>query len=320
MSTPTEEMTVDFDAIDAEVARGKANGAEKTAAEDKTDPVVVETTETAAPAAAKQALTPEAGVEKLKKQLDEERALRVAAEQRERESANAEAEARGTVQTSHLEQIKSAIAQVTQSSDQLESKYAESAAAGDWVAAAKAQREMAANAAKLQQLEAGKTALEKAPKPQPRAPTDPVEAFCAQLSGPSAKWVRENREYVTDQHKHQQMLAAHQLAIARGIKADSPEYFSSIEKTLEIGAGAVVVPAGDDADDDPMAAAAATPVVPARRAPAAAPVSRSGNGTGSRANVVKLSPAQVEAARDSGMTVEEYAKQGVALRKEGKLQ
>jgi len=57
-----------------------------------------------------------------------------------------------------------------------------------------------------------------------------------------------------------------------------------------------------------------------RAAPAAAPVSRAGNGgNGSRPNVVKLTPAEVEMAGAMGMTPEEYARNKVALKKEGKL-
>ena len=54
-------------------------------------------------------------------------------------------------------------------------------------------------------------------------------------------------------------------------------------------------------------------------APPAAPVSRSGTGTGGRPNVVSLTRAEREAARDMGMTEQDYARNKVALIKEGKL-
>ena len=56
-----------------------------------------------------------------------------------------------------------------------------------------------------------------------------------------------------------------------------------------------------------------------RSAPPAAPVSRSGNGTGSSPNVVRLTSAEREIASMMGMTDKEYAKNKVALQKEGKL-
>ena len=322
MATSTEEITVDIDALDAEVARKAANGAESATKTTDQEPVTAELAVPETKPTPKQALTPEEGLQKLQKQLEEERSARQAAEQRANEAAQAEAKARTDVQTSQLDLIKGAIEQVTQQNDTLEASYADALAAQDWKAAAKAQRQMADNAAKLAQLESGKVALEKAPKPVPRAPADPVEQFCAQLSAPSAAWVRAHPEFVRDQHKNQQMLAAHQLAIARGYKADTPEYFGSIEKTLEIAPAVTKTATQDDEHDDPMADAA-KPVNGSGRtasaAPAAAPVSRGGNGNGSRPNVVKLSPAEVEIAQAMGMTAEEYARNKVALKKEGKL-
>ena len=54
-------------------------------------------------------------------------------------------------------------------------------------------------------------------------------------------------------------------------------------------------------------------------APPAAPVSRSGTGTGGRPNVVTLTRAEQEAARDMGMTPKEYAQNKVALIKSGRM-
>ena len=68
---------------------------------------------------------------------------------------------------------------------------------------------LAGNAAKLAQLEAGKNALEKAPKPVPRAPADPVEAYVAEVAPQwprSAQWLRSHPDFVTDKNKNQQML------------------------------------------------------------------------------------------------------------------
>ncbi len=320
MSTATEEVEIDIAALDAkaaEEAAKKANGG-KNGTDD--EPVKVETTDSEPKPVAKTIVTPEEGLEKLQKQLAEEKAARQAAEARANEAAQAEAKARTDVQTTQLDLVKGAIEQVTQANDALESKYADALAAQDWAGAAKAQREMANNAAKLTQLEAGKTALEKAPKIVPRAPADPVEQFCAQLSAPSATWVRAHPEFVRDGHKNRQMIAAHEIAIARGHKADTPEYFQSIEKTLDLTpAVARTESTKTEQDEDPMAEAA-KPVNGGRSAaPAAAPVSRGGNGTGSRSNVVKLTAAEVEMASNMGMSPEEYARNKILLKKEGKL-
>lgn len=314
MSATTEEISVDIEALDAAEA---AKAAEKAkTATDATDlaPASVEKTDTQPAQAEKPVVTAEEGIEKLQKQLDDERKARQAAEARANQAAHGEAKAREEVQTSQLDLIKGAIERVKGENDALEAQYEAAAVAQDWKATAKIQRQMAENGGRLAQLEAGKNALEKAPKPVPRVPDDPVEQFAGQLSAPSAAWVRAHPEFVRDKHKNQQMLAAHQLAIARGYSADTPEYFASIEKTLDL---APPVTTKAEPETDPMADAAKP--TNGGRAPAAAPVSRSGNGNGSRPGVVKLTSAEVEIAEAMGMTVEEYARNKMALKKEGKL-
>lgn len=325
MSTPTEEVTVDFDAIDAEVAKGKAAAAD-------VDPITVETAETAPPEPtppAKTVVTPEQGLEKLQKQLDAEKTARIAAENRANEASHAEAAARTDVQKTQLDLVTSAIERVTQANDGLEAQYETAARAGDWGAAAKVQRQMADNSAKLAQLEAGKNALEKAPKPTPRASVDPVEAYVAEVAPQwprSAQWLRSHPDFVTDRNKNQQMIAAHQLALARGHTVDSDGYFTSIEKTLDLmPAVAKIEPPDVEVEDDPTAAAAKPVNGSGRQAAPAAPVSRSGNGAGgTKAGRVTLTKDQVEAAHasfpDSKTPLEDYARQVAALRKEGKLQ
>jgi hypothetical protein len=285
MATENDEITLDVDALDA----AKAKPAES-------EPEVVVDAELAAKTDDKTVLTPEAGLEKLRKDLADEKAARVAAEARAQEAAHGEAAARGDVQKSHLEQIQGAIENANKTKGILKAKYAEAAAIGDWGAAAEVQSEMADNAADIRQLKTGENALKNAPKPTPRAPVDPVEAFCTQLSGPSATWVRAHPEFVTDPHKQRQMLAAHELAIARGNTADTDPYFKSIEKTLEVGVP-VAAPAHVD-EPEPMADAAKQATGGRSAAPAAAPVSRSGNGAGGRPGVVKLGPQQREMARN----------------------
>lgn len=314
MATPAEEITVDIDALDAEAAKNAENQADS--------PEVEVSKADAAPAKPeKTVVTPEEGLETLRKQLAEEKSARQAAEARANEAAHGEAKAKGEVQTTQLDMIKGAIDRVTQTNDALEEQYANAMAAQDWKAAAKAQRQMADNSAKLAQLEAGRVALEKAPKPTPRAPVDPVEHFASQLTAPSAAWVRAHPEFVRDAHKNRQMIAAHELALARGYEADTPQYFASIEKTLDVAPAVTRNETKTNGDDDPMADAA-KPVE--RAAPAAAPVSRNVNGSnGSRQGTVKLTPEEAEVARmmfpDSKDPLKEYALNKVALKKEGKL-
>jgi hypothetical protein len=321
MSTPTEEITVDIDAADAEAARKAAEASKKTANGADIPEIELESVAPEPARPTKTELTPTEGIAKLQKQLNEEKAARIAAENRAHEASQGEVAARTDVQKTQLDLVTSAIERVTAANDTLESQYADAMTAQDFKAAAKVQRQMSDNSAKLAQLEAGKSALEKAPKPTLRAAVDPVEQWISNIAPEfprSKEWVRAHPEFARDNHKQQQMIAAHQFALAKGLKADSDDYFKSIEKTLDITATVVHT---DPPADDPMADAAKPVNGTGRQAAPAAPVSRSssGNGGGSRPNVVKLTPAEVEIAGNMGMTVEEYARNKVALKKEGKL-
>jgi hypothetical protein len=130
---------------------------------------------------------------------------------------------------------------------------------------------------------------------------------------------------VRDPELNAAMLDAHKITERRKIAPDSPEYFRAIEASLGIEPAAESAPVVRRApvDDDPTADAAQEVREPVRRAaPAAAPVSRSGNGTGARKTTIRLTAAQREAAEISGVSLEEYAR-GVAEveqeRKDGRL-
>lgn len=265
---------------------------------------------TAPEPAKKPASDPEAGIEKLSKQLEDERRDKLAAQSRaqaaESDAAtarHAEVAARTEAHTSNLNTVTTAIAALTQAMDQGEAQYAEALAAGDHARAAKINREMNQNAAKLQKLEDGKVALESAPKPTARATpaADPVERLASQLSPKSAAWVRAHPEFAVGS-KYQKMVAAHQMAMADGISADTDAYFESIEDTLKLRQAVAADPV-IEVDTAPQRATGGRST-----APAAAPVSRSGSSSGgSSKRVIRLSAEQQEAARISGMTNQEYA-------------
>ena len=260
---------------------------------------------------AKPAPAVDAEVATLKAQLDTERAARAAAEARAHEAAEAAYHAKNEAGDTNLQLVINAISTVKSENENLKGFYAQALEAGDYARAADVQAEMAANAAKLLQLENGKTAMEaqpKAPAPKP-IQTDPVEAFASQLTPRSAAWVRAHPQFVRDPKLNQKMIAAHNIALADGIEPDSDEYFGAVEGIL-FKKSALVVD-DDDAGDDPMREAAhRAPAAP----PPAAPVSR-----GENRNTVRLSAAQREAAELSGMTEQEYAKSVQALKAEGRL-
>lgn len=253
-------------------------------------------------------------LEKLRQQLDNERKARADAERAANEAAQTAHTSKAEAQDANLHLIANAIKTVEQNNEILKANYKAAMAEGDFDTVAELQLEMSSNAAKLLQLEQGKQALEAAPKteaPRPFTP-DPVEALASQLTPRSAAWVRAHPEYASDPNKYNAMLAAHNLAIANGIAPDTDDYFDSVEESLRIRR-----PAVQQQEDDPMAAAAQP--TQRRAAPPAAPVSRSGATPGAKPTRVTLSAEEREMAEMMGQTAEEYARNKLALIKEGKL-
>lgn len=260
-------------------------------------------------------IEPEEGLQSLRNQLEKERATRIEMERRAREMAATAFQAKNEAQDSNLHLVTNAIESVKQNTEVLKSNYSQAMSAGDYDRAAEYQQAMSNNAAKLLQLEQGKQALENMPKQQAPANigvSDPVEALASQLSPRSAAWVRKNPQFATDPRQYQKMLAAHNLVTADGIAPDTDEYFDSVESILRVRRSEPV-----QQSDDPMSDAAKP--TQRRTPPPAAPVSRSGGGPGSRPNTVRLTSQEREMAGMMGMTVEEYAKNKLALQKEGKL-
>ena len=259
-------------------------------------------------------LEPVDGLEKLKADLERERSGRIEAERRAKEAAQDAYRAKNEVQDSNFHLVTNAIETVKQNADVLKTNYREAMSVGDFDRAAEVQHAMATNAAKLLQLEQGKRAMESQPKqtaPEQYRSSDPVEALASQLSPRSADWVRRNPQCVTDPRLYQKMIAAHNLAVADGYAPDTDDYFEKIESTLEINRREAPV------QEDAMAEAAKP--VQRRSSPPAAPVTRSGNGTGSNSNRVRLTSDEREMASMMGMTDQEYAKNKLQLQKEGKL-
>jgi hypothetical protein len=255
---------------------------------------------------------PEEGVDELKRQLDAERARRVEAERQAHEASERERLARNDKDDSDIQLVANAIQTLNRDSEILKANYAMALKNGDFTRAAEINGEMNETAAQLQQLNNGLDAMKAKPKaqPQPQRSSDPVEAFAAQLTPRSADWVRAHPEFVKDARLNRKMIAAHELAVADGHTPDTDGYFSAIEQTLKVGQ--------QRAQSEEDASASAAKVTQRRdAAPAAAPVSRGGS---SRSNVVRLTAAEREMAEMMGMKPEDYAKNKMALQKEGKLQ
>lgn len=272
------------------------------------------------PDAKNEEISPEIGIEALRQQLDMEKAARAEAERRARTAESNASKASLEVQDSNLQLIVSAIDSVNRTNTMLKRDYAAAMSAGNFEQAAEIQSQMSINGAKLLQLENGKAALsEKLKNPPPQShqpPPDPVEAIASQLSPRSAAWVRAHPECVNDKRLYMKMIGAHNIAIADGYVADTDEYFSEIERQLGYRKPQTAVQ--DDENEEPTSMAAKP--MAKKAPPPAAPSSRAAsNGSGGR-NTVTLTREEREMANIMGMTPEEYAKNKVALKKEGKLQ
>ena len=265
-------------------------------------------------------VTPDVGIEALKIQLEQERMARSEAESRARAASETAARAGAEVQDSNLQLIVSAIDSVNRTNFMLKRDYSAAMSAGNFDHAAEIQSQMSINAAKMLQLENGKAALEQRianpPPRQEEAPQDPVEAIASQLSPRSAAWVRAHPECVRDKRLYMKMVGAHNIAVADGFQADTDEYFAQIERQMGYRKPQTNVQREDTEEPSSMAA---KPMAKKPQPPAAPSSRTAGNGNSGR-NTVTLSAAEREMASIMGMSPEDYAKNKVALKKEGKLQ
>jgi hypothetical protein len=258
----------------------------------------------------------EDGINELKARLEEERKAREYAERRAKEATEQVAAAKNDVNDTNLRLIDNAIDTVKRNTDILKQSLRDAYASGDFDAVADIQLSMTKAELDLRQLQTGKQQYELATK-QPVKPSytssDPVEAFASQLTRESADWIRAHPEYAKDETLKADMIDAHNSAIRRGIMADTPEYFSYVERKLDIQPARLREP-------EVTAMSEASAPTQRRSAPPAAPVSRTSVApSGNKSNVVSLSRAERETARDLGMTDREYASSKQALIREGKI-
>lgn len=295
---------------DADVAQVKTDDGEIVVAPQEDAPVV-----TGDPPA--KAVEPSEGIEALKSKLVESERARLESEAREREAVNRANSAGREVQDTQLTMVNNAIDQVKSDMDRMEADYAQAMTDQDFAAAAKIQRGMSEHASKLTVLEGGKHQLEAQAKNPVRQPAgDIVEQYaqqCLESGSPkSAAWIRAHPEYARDPRMNRRMLAAHNMALANDIPADSDDYFDFVETNVGMRREVKV--------EEPVSAAAEQ--VGARTAaPPAAPVSRGNGANGSsNPNTVRLTAEQREVAAMNGQTEKEYAVQLLRARKNGEIQ
>ena len=258
-------------------------------------------------------ITPEEGINHLKKQLEDERKARADADRRANEAQHLANRAQRDVQDGDYQLIVSAIDKAKSNSELLKNAYAESMAAGDYRKVADIQEALALNANKLSTLENGKSALEnKLRQPVQQVNNDPVEEFASRLTPRSANWIRNNPDYARDPKKYESMVRAHNHAMGEGYVPDTDAYFQHVESRLGLRN------APETETDDDVVSVAAAPVQKRTAAPAA-PTTRMASNTSGKPTTVRLTPEQREMASMMGQTPEEYARNMVALKREGRL-
>jgi hypothetical protein len=255
-------------------------------------------------------LSPEVGINELKLQLEEATRAREAAERRAKEAYEQAAAAKNDAADSNMRMLDNAIETLKRNQEILKQNLRDAVASGDTDAQADIMMSLNKSENDLREVTRGKQHYELATK---KAAADPVEALASQLTPKSAEWIRAHPEAVHDPVLNRKLRRAHEDAVDDGIAPDTPEYFSYVENRLKIRQAPV------QQQESALSEASGSHSGRRAAAPPAAPVSRSGTGTGSRPNVVTLTRAEQEAARDMGMTPKEYAENKMALVRAGKL-
>ena len=287
--------------------------------DEKIEDVVIETDETKGNAPEVEVkddkpaeLSTEDALAELQRKLEAAEATAKAANERAQQAERQAAEARNAASDTDLQLVIGAIDSVKRENEIAKANYRAAMSTGDYDRAAEYQEMLSTNAAKLLQLENGRIALENKPKERP-VPADPVEAFASQLTPRSADWIRRHPQCVTDPRLQQKMIAAHNLVVADSIEPDTDEYFERVENIINLRRAE----SRQEREEDAMSEAA-QPVQ--KRAPPAAPVSRSASTfSGAKPNVVRLTRQEIETAHELGMTEQEYARNKMLLRREGRM-
>jgi len=258
-------------------------------------------------------LTVDDGIEALRRELEQEKAARARAEQQAQQARDQARVATSDKADSDLRMLNTAIDTETRNKEILKANLREAVAIGDTDAQADILMAINQTDNNIRQITDGKKHYEAQLKAQPAPAADKVEALAAQLTPKSAEWVRKNPDVINDDAMARRLRRAHDDAVDDGIMPDTPDYFNFLETRLRINQ--------TKAPQQETAMSEASESTSGRRAsaPPAAPVSRSGTGTGGRPNVVTLTRAEQEAAKDMGMTPKEYAQNKVALIKSGRM-
>ena len=243
-------------------------------------------------------------LEKLNKKLEKERKARIEAEALAREAAEQARMAQNEASDSNLHLVSGAIESVKRDQEILKANLRDAMAIGDYDKAAELQEQMTANITNLRQLERGFEEMKQQPRMQPQAPAPrelTVDSLIEQVTPRSAEWLKKNRDALPDARSIRVMARAHEDAVDYGIVPESDAYFQFVENSLGINSTRRSIPEVDSVMSD------ASSAKQRRSAPPSAPVSRQPiDSPNHRPGVITLTAAEVEAAKISGITPQEY--------------
>lgn len=170
----------------------------------------------------------------------------------------------------------------------------------------------------LYQLEDEIKRLESAPAPKIEPPSksvDPFEQAIAGLPPKQREWARQHKDkgYINpSEGPTPKLLKAYWAAKAEGLDENSDKFIQYMDRELghvkDEPAEEVVADASERFEDDPQPEPAPKPKPQAKKALAAAPVSRESNTGGIRTakGTFRLTAEQTQTAARMGMTPEEY--------------
>ena len=215
--------------------------------------------------------------------------------------------AKHQVNQSNLDTVSSALAQAEGEAAAAEQAYADAWAKGDGLGVARANRAMNDAQYRINTLRAGKDELETVVRTPPQVQGPPqnavdanVEIVLSRMTNlmPEEKdWIRAHPDSIAN-HNVTRLRVAYDDSQRRGLKRGSPEYFNFLADRLDYD-DAGPAPKEEPVVDEPA-------YTPARRV--SAPVSRS-NGVGSLPEgKIRLTEAQRQAAKYSGISEVDYAR------------
>lgn len=266
-----------------------------------------------------------------------ERTARLEAEARARDAGGRVVQSEAEVRQSHITTMNSALEVLTQQREGLKASYSAAMAAGDFDKAAEINDASLEVISKINEIARGKIMAEAAAKEPPArtagrtapANASPLEKKLAEwdLKPKSEAWVRAHPEYALDPDMTMRMIGAHNIAISKGLESESDGYFKFVERYLEMAAKDNVGTTNGDAAGGKGAdviVSDAGKTVQARQSgtaerdvqPSPAPASRGSANT----RTVRLTPEQQDAAKISGLTNEEYARNLLAEKDRNKQQ